>query len=205
MHYKIILVLSGLLFNSFVSIGSGSNGLRLDRDITDSDKSSKKYQPDTSVNKTIYLCNPSSITIIFGDLMSQINKNADLPDITFLNQKGNQYLKMLFHPGDIKNSFSEFEIGYATDSLTNKSTKSNFISFETENGIKLGITKQELIKEKGIGYTSSMKAHVTCVRYFIGNFSKSSFLNRYNMPIYYSEYYLKDDKVVKFRFGFEYP
>ena len=216
MYFRTILILSGPLLNSFLSIGNGITNSYLTpiQILVDTNKPQKEYLPDSSINKTIFLCNPLSVIRNFGDLMNRASKNADmgsdiekedLPNITFLNKGKNQYFKMLFHPGDTKNSFSEFEIGYIKDRVIKKSKQSNFISFETESGVQLGITLQELIDKKGKGYTIGTNAGITCVSYVLNDIQKSSFLKRYNMPVYYAKYYLQENKVVMFTFGFEYP
>ena len=164
------------------------------------------FSPDTTINGQLFLCNPSSIKTHFGNIMPLLDKNTDLPDVYILNNTEQQYLRMIFHPGNVINSISEFEIGLVSDlSLKVKKNSSSFESFDTEQQITLGMTKEELLKIKGINYSERIKNDVLSITYVIDNYNKSPFLKKYNMPIYVAEYWFKDDKLIKYHFGFLYP
>jgi len=74
--------------------------------------------------------------------------------------------------------------------------------FLTENGIKLEMTRSETIANKGRHYIENGKA----LKYVIDDFKHSSFLQQYNMPLYFSLFEFDEtDRLVKYTFGFEYP
>jgi hypothetical protein len=78
-------------------------------------------------------------------------------------------------------------------------------NFRTETDIKLGITFEKLKSLKGINYEKAEKENQTILTYSNTDFDTSSFLKRYNMPSYFMEFTLEDNKIVRIRFGFDYP
>ena len=86
--------------------------------------------------------------------------------------------------------------------------KLNFDSFETQNGIKLGINKKQIIEKLGNCYASidSTKSYIELFyRIESPKDTKTKILEKNNMPIYYASYKLWNDKLEKYEFGFEYP
>lgn len=159
------------------------------------------YDPDTSINGKIFLLNSKSIKKEIGDIMSKLNTKANLPDIIFLNKNGNQYLRLFFHPGDYKNSFAKFEVGYYTSELNNKS-RLKFPEFYTERGIKLGITKSKFLSviDQRIKKGSKNEEYLLEL-----NNPDDPFLEMYGLPAYEAKYIFKNNILVKFHFGFKYP
>ena len=115
-------------------------------------------------------------------------------------------IRMIVFPRSTINSVSQFEVGYSS-SLSNSIKKKNSerLSFVTENKISLGLTKKEVIAIKGNKYTEITNGKVKIIRYVLDNFDNSTFLKRYNMPVYIVEYWIKKGLLVKYRFGFEHP
>lgn len=161
------------------------------------------FSPDSSISSKIYLHNPSSTRENLGDIMSMVDANKDLPDAFF--KSGEEYLQVIVFPGNETNSISQFVVGYSSN--LPKSEKLNpleITSLQTESGVELGMIKKDLISIKGSSYKEEMVDGQQRLSYEI-NESTSSFLNRYNMPVYIAEYWFKDDKLYKYKFGFEYP
>lgn len=166
-----------------------------------------EFLPDISINKKIFLCDAKSIKDNFGDLNLSMNHNSDFPYIFILNKTKEQYLKLIFSPGDIKNSFSQFEVGYTTNSVLNDTF--NLISlidtFFTESGISLGLCEEDILKIKGLNYTKNQIKDTLVLKYLINNYETSDFLKKYNTPLYFAEYFMYENRLIKFKFGFEYP
>jgi hypothetical protein len=160
------------------------------------------FSPDTSINQ-LSLYNRASIESQLGDVHVSLDKEATLPSVTFLNSKKNQYLTLVFHPGDLRNTFSEFEVGTIDNTVNKKPLKVlDMHEFVSENNIKLGMFRNQVIKLKGSNFIKQTNG----IRYVIDDFEKSPFLKKYNMPLYYAQYeFDKKDVLVKFAFGFEYP
>lgn len=103
------------------------------------------------------------------------------------------------YEGNTQNEFSCFEIGYC-DEKTKKYAHSDYNNFLTESDLFLGLTLEEVEKIKGKNYTKQGNK----ITYLI-NDSSSVFLRNYNMPEYFLECVLKQNKVIKIKFGFVYP
>jgi len=163
------------------------------------------FKPDTSING-LALRSEKAIQILFSkefELLPESERNS-FPCAYFLNINSTEYLAIYHYPGDLKDEFSLFEVGYYTKMPDTMINPTNYGFFVTENKIKLGITKRELLKIKGSADTTFQDGEVKIMRYVI-NDSNSPFLKKYKMPSYFAEYYIEQDKLVKFRFGFDYP
>ena len=111
------------------------------------------------------------------------------------------------HPGDSYSEVSIFNISYADKSKLNL-REINSKEFETEKGIKLGISKRQIIQKLGTCYVakdSSQNSIELNYRLELPNDSKTKILKTNNMPIYYASYKLTNDKLENIEFGFEYP
>jgi hypothetical protein len=154
--------------------------------------------PDTAVSG-IKLDDRESSEQILGShyILDSNNK------VLYFSNNQKEKLTLYFHGGDALNEFSEFEVSY-----NKKRVAKNVLSikeFKTNNNISLGTTKQFILSKLGDGYTQK-KIHKNEVLYYeIGDFKHSAFLRRYNMPHYYAEYECKNDTLIRFKFGFEYP
>ncbi len=82
----------------------------------------------------------------------------------------------------------------------------DYPSFKTESGIKIGMSKKELLEIKGDSFLKKQVNGQEVLSYRIDDFSSSAFLKKYNMPAYFAEYWFtNDNRFFKYKFGFEYP
>ena len=155
--------------------------------------------PDISVND-IKLSDTTAVVLGYSDLKyNVIEGKEELPYVIFTNENKTEILKLYLFYGTKRNEFYQAEISpYDKKTISNPTKYKNF---STESGIKLGISKKNLIKIKGNNFTETN--HV--LRYEISDYEKSHFLEKYNMPIYFAEYTFDQDKLCKIHFGFEYP
>ena len=155
--------------------------------------------PDISVND-IKLSDTAAVVLGYSDLKYNIIEDKEvLPYAIFTNENKTEILKLYLFYGTKINEFYQVEISpYDKKTIPNPTKYKNF---STESGIKLGISKKDLIKIKGNNFTETN--HV--LRYEISEYEKSHFLEKYNLPIYFAEYTFDQDKLSKIYFGFEYP
>ncbi|MFZ4414741.1 MAG: hypothetical protein ACOYOV_16775 [Bacteroidales bacterium] len=159
--------------------------------------------PDTSVFGIKLNDSQSKINQV-GDQFELRNDNEDLPYEKFCSLDKQQILTLFFHPGGSKNEFSEFQLTYYSKKDAAAVVKTAV--FKTEKGIELGLSMQKLIAVLGYCFkTVKTNKNTEIIKYQIDDFKHSEFLKRYNMPLYYAEYEFKNDKLIRFRFGFEYP
>jgi hypothetical protein len=173
-------------------------------------KESAKVEPDTTINKKLFLENYLSSEKFYTkiDIVDLVEKIRSSPVVVFSNTSKDEYLLTYQYEGNSKNSFSSFEIGYMKNLESVNAKKiyqSNESSFKTESGLKLGLSLAEIVKIKGKGFKRKDTGDETILSYRIEDYNRSIFLKRYNMPGYFIELVLKKDKVIKILFGFEYP
>ena len=155
--------------------------------------------PDISVND-IKLSDTTTVVLGYSDLKyNVIEDKEELPYVIFTNENKTEILKLYLFYGTKKNEFYQAEISPYDKKIVPNPTK--YANFSTESGIKLGISKKDLIKIKGNNFVETN--HV--LRYEISDYEKSHFLEKYNLPIYFAEYTFDQDKLSKIYFGFEYP
>lgn len=124
-----------------------------------------------------------------------------LPFMSFISRNGNEKLTAYCFYGSGDDEFYQFKIEYKLDHPSSQEMKSDFIKFSTESGIKLGISREDLLKIKGNNFV--IEGDV--IMYKLDDFNNSSFLQKYNLPIYFSKYTFKNNKLIEIYFGFEYP
>lgn len=158
--------------------------------------------PDSSVIG-ISIRNANSIESVLG-------KETKLDgDRTYrnLNSDKSKYLNLTVYPGDYFNQVSVFEVGYSEQILKGDRFL-DYDNFKTEKGIKLGLTKTEIIGVFGNCHKvkDSTDESVTLVyKIELPQDTKTNFLSNQNMPVYFAEYEFKKDTLIRYEFGFEYP
>ncbi len=157
--------------------------------------------PDTSI-AGIKLVDSKSTAKILGKstkLKPQSNK--------FYSSNKNQILTLVVYPGGNYNDVSLFKVSYSKNENQNFRILNEDI-FQSEKGIHLGIDKDKIVAKLGKCYKikDSVKNKLTLhYEIRIKNDNTGEFLHRYNMPFYYANYTLKNDRLIHFEFGFEYP
>ena len=155
--------------------------------------------PDISIND-IKLSDTTAVVLGYSDLKYNIIEDEEeLPYVIFTNENKTEILKLYLFYGAKRNEFYQVEISPYNKKTIPNPTK--YANFSTESGIKLGISKKDLIKIKGNNFTETNRV----LRYEISDYEKSHFLEKYNLPIYFAEYTFDQDKLSKIYFGFEYP
>jgi uncharacterized protein YecT (DUF1311 family) len=159
--------------------------------------------PDTSVFGINLLDRNSSMKQV--GLMSITHEAAnDLPHLSFCTKEKTQTLTLFIHPGGVVNEVAEFQVKNYSESDSALSLETN--SFITSNGIVLGMSKSKVTSIFGHCYkTSTTKSNREVIKYHINGFNNSEFLKRFEYPVYYAEYEFEAKKLVRLRFGVEYP
>lgn len=164
--------------------------------------------PDSTINRKLILSDSESLLSFYLNDVKTIDRIRESPVIVFTDINKSQYLIAYQYEGSSKNSFDCFEIGYIKDDKSLVKAEKHETSeskFETESNICLGLDLKKIIEVKGSNYSKIEKENSIIITYRDDDYDNSSFLKRYNMPSYYMEYTIKQDKVVKIKFGFDYP
>jgi hypothetical protein len=151
----------------------------------------------------IVLSNVESTISVLGEEWSLIEDNADMPHQNYSNAHGSQFLTCFFHYGDGRNQFSEFQVSRNCAEVKIKALPDEF--FVSANGIQLGMSKDSVTSRIGSCYITDTFDGNLVLKYVAEDHDNSKFLQRWNYPKYYAWYEFKEDKLIRFRFGFEYP
>lgn len=160
------------------------------------------FEPDTSLGG-IELRNSKSADKVIGT----DNKTDEKEQYHFYSLLDDETLTLTQHQGDEKNQISVFRVSYS-DKADHGYKQLKVETFQTEKGIKLGWTKQQVIDKLGNCY-ALVDSTKDCIEiyYRIENpkDSKTKILESNNMPVYYATYTFCKDKLRYYEFGFEYP
>ena len=184
--------------------------------------------------------NPDTIVhgIVVGDsktAVRRIGRNEKLkltlpeptssfPWAVFFSSDGKQTLALQQYPGGGIDDYMMSEVALtrlgANATLSDedsrymgkasKKQKLPAVEFVTGRGIKLGVTKAEVLKRLGASCIETLKTEggSETVRYQFEEAEPEkmpAFLKAANMPEYLAEYQFESGKLVRFRFGYPYP
>jgi hypothetical protein len=158
--------------------------------------------PDTSLSGII-IRNAESVTKIVGDQ----NELDSMEQCHFYTKLERETLTLTQHPGDGKNKISIFKVEYS-DKASYGYKQLSIDTLKTEKGIRLGLTKKQIIQKLGSCYAAldSISNYIELYyRIEMPNDSKTSLLARHKIPAYYASYKICNDRLRQFEFGFEYP
>ena len=158
--------------------------------------------PDVSLSG-IELRNSESAISIIGDK----DKTDEFDQYHYYSNFEKETLTLTQHPGDGKYQISIFKVELS-DKASYNYRKLNFDSFKTQNGIKIGMNKKQIIEKLGNCYApiDSINGYIELYyRIESPKDTKTKLLEKNNMPIYYASYKLWNDKLKNYEFGFEYP
>jgi hypothetical protein len=174
----------------------------MDKKVSISDTNENGMDVDTSI-AGIFILDSSSFAAVAGPNNSFCSGET----YCFRSVKNGELLKATAHPGNNAYEISEFEVRWLHEE--DKSyPELNVDHFVTGKGIKLGMTKQEIVQLFGTGYKAEdSTTNFIRLSYRITEPSdtRTWLLRRYNMPIYYATYEFIKDKLQQFKFGLEYP
>lgn len=168
------------------------------------DSAKPKFNPDTTIGQ-ISLINSKNVDSYLGANIMDKLIDHEQPHTTILSEDKKQKLTIYFHPGSAQKEFSAFKIEYKGDHPVGKVTIVKGDKFQTESGIELGISVGDLKAIKGEPDTVTTIGERLNYHYQIDDFKNSLFLKRYNMPLYYADYFFTNGYLTEFKFGFEYP
>jgi hypothetical protein len=131
-------------------------------------------------------------------------KGADtsFPYRRFASKDGTQELKLFIHYGDVLDSYNEMEISLPRGG--SKAPKLPFGEFTTQSGIQLNMGEQQLVSRLGSCFKRTVERGLITLEYTIDD-GKHPLLRRASMPSYYARYTFEAGRLIRFRFGFDYP
>ncbi|MGC3943796.1 MAG: hypothetical protein QM762_04515 [Chryseolinea sp.] len=149
-----------------------------------------KYR-DSSVSG-IKLRNSESVEKMLGRGRNYQDPNVDETQV--VNADGRQILTMIFYPGGTVNEVYAFRVSYNTENI-HSDLKLAVSYFESGRKIKLGLTVEEVKSKLGTPSKVEIENGLTIWTY------KSEIKD----DLYFGRYDFRDEKLVQFWFGEEYP
>ncbi len=173
-------------------------------------KKGERTIPDTTINNKIILENYRSLSTFYLTKrpLSIVEGLRENPVIIFRNESDREYLLAYQYEGNTENAFSCFEIGYVEDDeiiSLEKSNQTQETYFQTESGLRLGLSLEDVTQIKGREYVKQKSGDYTVLRYKIDDYENSNFLKKFNFPEYFIEIKLRNNIVANLKFGFSYP
>ena len=171
---------------------------------TDAAKTCRMKGPDLSVFG-IKLNDEESAVKQVGSGPTIIEDSDDLPRTRFVSKDGVQELILYAHYGAPVDEYAEVEVKLAgAEAMTLKELPAE--EFISGLGVKLGMSPAEVVKKLGNCIKNRGKdGRSELIQYASEDADKDDTLKTYGYPAYYAEYEFRSDKLVRFRFGFEYP
>ena len=127
------------------------------------------------------------------------------PNIRFASRDGREELKLFHHYGDSADAYNEIEVLPAAGGKPGKAKRLALAHFATGSGIRLGMAQSALTQLLGTCFQDqAANRGVTTLHYAITD-EQHPLLKRSGMPSYYADYDFSGARLVRFKFGFEYP
>ncbi len=129
----------------------------------------------------------------------------DMPHVRFVSSNGAQELVLFSHYGAGEDEYGEVEVRKAgIEALVLKDLPTD--TFVSGRGVELGMSRADIISRFGSCLKADEKnGDSETIQYQIDNADRDPELKGFNYPVYYAEYEFERGKLVRFRFGFEYP
>lgn len=168
-------------------------------------KPCRMKDPDLSVYG-IRLADADSAVRQVGSDVVLSEDEEDMPHVRFVSSNGAQELVLFAHYGAGVDEYGEVEVRKAgIEALALKDLPTS--SFVSGRGVELGMSRADIISRFGQCLKADEKNDDggETIQYEIANADRDRDLKGFNYPVYYAEYEFERGKLVRFRFGFEYP
>jgi hypothetical protein len=156
----------------------------------------------------IYLQNDSSTEKVLGKEIWNKHFEADsmFPRIECFSADGGQILRLFFHYGGFKNSVAEFELLFTPSKYHKNKKVVNVKSpeFVSKNGVRLGMTKAQLIRIIGTNYKQNTTGGYEDLIYYTED-TNSGILKKLGGVAYFIKCKFRKGRLCQYNFGFEYP
>jgi hypothetical protein len=160
------------------------------------------------------------LVAMVGDKYALVKESptSSFPWAVFFSRDRRQTLALQKYPGSGEHDVYVAEVQYAgrKTSANLSAEPSGYMGkepkgqrlptaeFATANGIKLGMSRKQVVDRLGDCFVAKKRAGTETLRHDFTD-ANSEFLKKAKMPGYYAEYQFDGGKLVRFRFGYPYP
>lgn len=132
--------------------------------------------------------------------------DSDHPKAYFCNHDRSERLALIYNEGDTAYIIGEFRVESVetrySDCVQPAAPLQRFV---TGKGIQLGMRRDEVTRILGPGYTEHAQLDENVIIYRIDDKGASGFLQSHHAPAYYGQYHFRQERLIRFGFGFEFP
>jgi hypothetical protein len=131
--------------------------------------------------------------------------SEDLPRARFVSKDGVQELILFAHYGAPTDEYAEVEVRLAGEEAMTLHELPTDV-FVSGLGVSLGMSPADIVKKFGTCIKSRDRDGAgETIQYAIESADQDDKLKTFGYPTYYAEYEFRSGKLVRYRFGFEYP
>lgn len=160
---------------------------------------------DLSISE-IKLNDIPSAKLPFGAQVQLDDPDGDRPKAFICNADRTERLTLVYYEGDTSYIISEFQVEQVeTPYIDCIQSPKQIDRFVSGKGVQLGMTRNEVMRIFGNDYNEHPQLDELVLSYRLDNKNESGFLQNNSAPAYYGQYHFKQDKLVRFSFGFEFP
>lgn len=141
----------------------------------------------------------------FGIKLEPEDSDAMHPRMALCNHDKREMLIIEFYERDTASVISEMHVERVQTRHADCVVPPQHIEhFDSGKGIHLGMSKKEVTDILGKGYTEHSHPAEQVISYRIDD-KDSPMLQRHNAPAYYGQYHFRENRLVRFEMGFEFP
>ncbi len=141
----------------------------------------------------------------FGIQLKPDDPDAIRPRMALCNHDKDERLLLDFYERDTATIISEMRVEEVRTKYVECLVPPQHIDhFDSGKGIHLGMSRKEVTDILGRGYHESTQRDEVVIFYRIDD-RDSALLQRHNAPAYYGQYHFRDNRLVRYDIGFEFP
>ena len=154
----------------------------------------------------IQLVDAQSAKMPFGMKPVLDDPDSDRPKAYICNKDNSERLALVYYEGDTAYVISEFRMEQVMTRYIDCSQPETPVEhFVSGKGIALGMQREQLVRILGEPQKIHPQLDETVLIYRIDGKNASGFLQRYGAPAYFGQYHFREDRLIRFDFGFEFP
>ena len=153
----------------------------------------------------IVLDHTESAQYAFGIKLEPDDPDAIRPRMSLCDHDKHEKLTLDFYERDTANIISELHVEHVVTPHADCMVPPQHIEhFTSGKGIHLGMSRKEVTDILGKGFQEHPHTDEQIISYRIDD-KDSTMLQRHSAPAYYGQYHFKNNRLVKFDVGFEFP
>lgn len=130
---------------------------------------------------------------------------GDMPTLLLFNRERSEMAILTQYPGSVRGSFSVIEVRSAVGASRRPGKMLEADHLASERGVRLGVSQDFVTDLLGLCFTpKKTKGGRVTIRYETED-REHPFLKRVGMPNYFAEYTFRNNRLVAFRYGSDYP